>query len=127
MEWAHHWLGKEYDANPVAFNHIKLGHYMMGESDIILNCSKPEEIRARLCLMRKMGYWVTKYEWSSVRNVYAAILRAIETGRESWEIDFKEYEDILVTQPRNTARVGHSTSGERGQCPRDVYFCGPYQ
>ena len=37
IEWAHHWLGKEFDANPVAFNQMKIGHYLMGETDIILN------------------------------------------------------------------------------------------
>ena len=68
----------------------------MGESDIILNCNKPEEIRARLRLMCRMGYWQTKYDWSSARNVYAAILQGIETGREDWQFNSHDYEDILV-------------------------------
>ena len=71
----------------------------MGEADIILNCVKPEEMRARLSLMRRIGYWQIKYEWSSIRNVYAAIMRAIETGRENWNFDIKDYEDILTSIP----------------------------
>ena len=57
VEWAHHWLGKEFEANPVSFNQIKLGHYMAGESEILLHCNRPEEFRARLKLMSKIGYW----------------------------------------------------------------------
>ena len=95
VEWAHHWLGKEYDANPISFNQMKIGQNIMGEADIILNCSKPEEMRARLNLMRRMGYWQVKYDWTAARNVYAAILRGIETGRESWNFDIKDYEDML--------------------------------
>ena len=41
VEWAHHWL----EANPVSFNQIKLGHYMAGESEILLHCDRPEEFR----------------------------------------------------------------------------------
>ena len=97
VEWAHHWVGKEYDANPLAFNQMKIGQYIMGEAEIVLNCSKPEEIRARLRLMRRMGYWQTKYDWVSARNIYAAILRGVETGREDWGFDIRDYEDMLST------------------------------
>ena len=82
VEWAHHWLGKESEANPVPFNQIKLSHYMMGEANLLLVCTKPEEMCARLHLMNKLGYWQLRYDWPSTRNVYAAILRGIETGRE---------------------------------------------
>ena len=126
VEWAHHWLGKEYEANPISFNQMKVGHYLMGESDIILNCSKPEEIRARLILMRRLGYWLTHYDWPSARNVYAAILRGVETGCENWNFDVKDYEDMLNT---NTVRPSTTTQprDDRPKRPRDVYFCGPYQ
>ena len=51
VEWAHHWLGKEFEVNPLPFNQIKLGQYMMGEAEILIRCNKPEEIKACLCLM----------------------------------------------------------------------------
>ena len=74
VEWAHHWLGKEFEANPVMFNQMKLGHYMSGEAAILLQCDHPLEFRARLGLMQKLGYWAAKHEWPTVRNIYAAIL-----------------------------------------------------
>ena len=104
VEWAHHWLGKEFEANPVPFNQLKLSHYLMGEANILLVCTKPEEMRARLKLMTKMGYWQLKYDWPSARNVYAAILRGIETGRKCWEFDIREYEDMLVPSPSSQSR-----------------------
>ena len=61
VDWAHHCLGKEFEANPVPFNQMKLSQYLMGESDILLHCDKPEELRARLKLMHRIGYWTTKY------------------------------------------------------------------
>ena len=124
VEWAHHWLGKEFDANPVAFNQLKIGQFMMGEADIILNCSKPEEIRARLRLMCRLGYWQTRYEWTSVRNVYAAIMHGIETGREDWQFDSWDYEDMLVL---NTNRTAQSSRDDRPKRPWDFFYCGPFQ
>ena len=124
VEWAHHWLGKEFDANPVAFNQLKIGQFMMGEADIILNCSKPEEIRARLRLMHRLGYWQTRYEWTSVRNVYAAIMCGIETGREDWQFDSRDYEDMLVL---NTNKTAQNSRDDRPKCPRDFFYCGPFQ
>ena len=94
----------------------------MGEADIILNCSKPEEIRSRLRLMHRIGYWQTKYEWGLVRNIYAAIMRGIETGREDWSFDLKGYEDMLTI---NTLQ--QSAKDERPKRPRDIFYCGPYQ
>ena len=81
VEWAHHWLGKEFQANPLQFNQIKLGHYIMGEAEILSRCTKPEEFQARLRLMRKLGYWQQKFDWPAARNVYAAVMHGIETGR----------------------------------------------
>ena len=83
VEWAQHNLGKEFEANPIIFNQLRPSHYMMGETEIILRSQNPKEMRARLKLMKKMAYWQIKYDWSSARNVYAAILRGIETGWES--------------------------------------------
>ena len=128
VEWAHHWLGKEFDANPVAFNQMKIGYYLMGETDIILNSSKPKEMRARLKLMRKIGYWITKFEWNSVRNIYAAVMRGIETGRESWDFEVKDFEDMLTSARPSTVQVqGTREESSRNRRPRDSYFCGPYQ
>ena len=80
VEWAHHWLGKEFEANPVSFNQMKLGHYVSGEADILLHCDRPNEFRARLCLMNKLGYWAAKHDWPAARSIYAAI-----EGYRDWE------------------------------------------
>ena len=121
VEWAHHWLGKEFEANPMPFNQMKLSHYMTGEADILIHCEKPEEFRSRLKLMRRLGYWSTKYDWPSARNIYAAILRGIETGRETWSFYFREYEDMLIAPSKVPVM---SREGRKG---RETYFCGPYQ
>ena len=119
VEWVHHWLGKEYEANPIPFNQIKLGHYLMGEADILLRCQKPEEFRARLKLMKRLGYWQVKYDWPCTHNIYAAVMRGIETGRETWGFDLRDYEDILV-QPV----VAPTRQEDKPRCQRgNIFLC----
>ena len=60
--------------------------------------------------MRKMGYWQTKHDWGSVCNIYAAIMKGLETGREDWNFDTKEYEDMLSSV---TPRAGINTREDR--------------
>ena len=122
VDWAHHWLGKEFEMNPVPFNQLKLSNYMTGESDILLHCDKPEELRARLKLMRRIGYWTSKYDWPAARNVYAAIMKGIETGRESWNFDLRDYEDMLITSNRLSV-----VQPREQRKSRETYFCGRYQ
>ena len=122
VEWAHHWLGKEFEANPIPFNQIKLGHFVMGEAEILAKCTKPEEFCARLKLMQKLGYWQIKYDWPSARNVYAAILKGIEMGREGWDFDLCDYEDML-----NPGVVINLVKMVQPKRPQDVFFCAEYQ
>ena len=121
-EWAHHNLGREFEANPVGYNQLKLGQYMMGEAEIILSCRNPVEKQCRLVLMKKIGYWQYKYDWPTAQNIYAAILRAIETQKASWEnLDIREYEDMLGT-------VRNREEGSKGvKRVRDTFFCAAYQ
>ena len=129
IEWAHHWLGKEFDANPMDYKFISMGHYMMGEAEILLQCTKPEEFRARLKLMRKLAYWQLKYDWPVSRDIYAAIMRGLETGRETWGFNTRDYEDMLIapstsTMVNNPPRQPYNKPPRR---PRDVFFCAAFQ
>ena len=124
VDWAHHWLGKEFEANPVPFGQLKLSHYITGETDILIHYDKPEEFRARLRLMRKIGYWSTKYDWTNARNVYAAIMRGIETGRETWNFDLREYEDMMLTPVKSHQIM---TKDKDSKKSRDTYFCALFQ
>ena len=117
VDWAHHWLGKEFEVNPIPFYQIRLSHYITEKSDIMIHCDKPKELRARLRLMRRLGYWSSKYDRLSARNVYAAIIRGLETGRESWGFDLRDYEDILVT----TSRL-QITQGRENKKTRETFF-----
>ena len=122
-EWAHHNLGREFEANPVAFNQLKLGQYMLGEAEIMINCKDPVEIKFRLNMMRRLAYWQHKYDWPSARNVYAAVLRCIEVGKETWSsLNLREFEEMLVH-----ARQEPAQSGGRPKKTRDTYFCSAFQ
>ena len=98
----------------------------MGEADILLHCDRTKEFRARLGLMKKLGYWAAEFDWPSVRSIYAAILRGIETGREDWGFDPREYASDMLTANVSVKQV---TGGkDKEVCrPRDFFFCGPFQ
>ena len=127
-EWAHHNLGKEFEANPLNFNQLKVGHFVMGEAGILIRCDSPQELRSRLTLLQKIGYWQTKYEWGSIRNLYAAIMRGIEMGRETWSFDTRDYEDILVVQNYRFVNRDESYSfSPKVRKSRDTFFCAMFQ
>ena len=125
VEWAQHNLGKEFEANPISFNQMRLAHFMMGETEIILRSQNPSEMRAHLKLMRKLAYWQLKYDWASALNIYAAILRGIETGWETWNFNTRDYEDMLIGL--NPTKQNKSEPYGPKKAPRDVFFCSDYQ
>ena len=124
IEWAHHNMGREFEANPVPFNQLKLGQYMLGEAEILLSCKNGAEINSRLMLMRKIGYWQYKYDWPTARNIYAAVLRCIETGKVTWEsLDIREFEDMLVSVRGHADNQTQRTQRRN----RDAFYCAAYQ
>ena len=125
IEWAQHNMGEEYDANPLAFNQLKLHHFVMGEAQVLLNCENPDEYRARLKLIRRMAYWLNRYEWHSVRNIYSLIMRGLEVVIEGWEF-------MCVTMKTCWCQYSTIGGGSRDEIvkpkrPRDTYFCAGYQ
>ena len=115
VEWAHHWLGKEFEANPVSFNQMKLGQYVSGEAAILLHCEHPGELRARLKLMHKLGYWAAKSDWPLAHSIYVTILRGIQTGRETWSFDPREYaSDMLAMGSRQVIPKEKEEPGDPG-------------
>ena len=101
---------------------------MMGEAEVMLTCRNPVEVRARLQLMRRIGYWQHKYDWGATRNVYAAILRGIETGKETWHtLEIREYEDMLVTKCKDRDREDGRGGTGKGKRSHDTFFCAAYQ
>ena len=54
-------------------------------------------------------------------------MRGVETGRETWEFETKDYEDMLNVASRGSNYPSSSGQSDKTHKPRDVYFCGPYQ
>ena len=97
---------------------MKLGQYVSGEAQILLQCDHPTEMRARLKLMHKLGYWAAKFDCPSARSIYAVILRGIETACETWNFDPWEYASDMLTANNNVKQnVGRREEQRR---PRDV-------
>ena len=67
-----------------------------GEVRTIETFTDAMEIMGRLRLIRCMVYLkIRGNEWSLIRTMYAAIVRAIETGEHSWSSNFDRFENIL--------------------------------
>lgn len=124
IEWAHNNLGREFEANPLSINQVKFEHYVTGEARLIALCDSEGERRARAKTLARLAYWRLKFDWPQVRNVYAAAMRDLETGRETWNtINIEAYKEMLE---------GFKLSKEDNEKPtkkkaKDAWFCAAYQ
>ena len=66
-----------------------------------------------------MAYWQFKNDWLSVCNVYAALLRAIETGKHDWSIDPNIFKDMPNKRSQQHTK-GRTLSDRQEKAERDV-------
>ena len=71
-------------------------------------------------LMNKIAYWKSRYDWPQVRNIYAAIMRVLETGKEMWKYDLHDYKDMLYIPQRGLNVVDTSQNKHHTQ---DMVLC----
>ena len=78
--------------------------------------------------MSKIGYWSAKYDWQSARSIYATILRGIETGRETWSFDPRDYAEDMLNVPAHKVHAGKDRERDHEvKRPHDVFFCAMFQ
>ena len=89
MNWPQSELKYEFtNRKAVEFKQLSLSQFCAGELEIIRHCkiSKAEK-EGRLAFLNKIMYYTNKFEWSVLLNFYAAWVKLIEKGENTWGDD----------------------------------------
>ena len=87
--WPQKNLGEDWAEEELDFKQIRFEHLVAGETRTIETCTEPAQILGRLKLLRRIAYLKLRgFEWNMLRRMYSAILTSIETGENSWGIQF---------------------------------------
>ena len=94
--WPQRNLMEDWADEEVEFCNLTFEQFVAGETKMIQEGTDPAQILGRLQLMRRMAYLKLRgFDWSLVRKMYAAILRAIETKELKWSDPVDRYENML--------------------------------
>lgn len=104
--WPQKQLGYRFIQEPIAFNQLTFDHLVVGEIATIRACSDLFEAKHRLRLLERVGYWKLRgAEWSQVRAFYAAILAGIEADEFTWDVEYSEFETMIIDKPAISVAV----------------------
>ena len=132
----HTHLKHEYAASIVKYRDLTLRLFVAGELEIIALTVDMVEKLGRQNFLQKMMYHAGKYEWDCLLDLYAAVIKSIESGEKSWDDNFQDIEHMILSL-RPVSRVGHdkskvwasSAQKSTGTTSRShrVMFCAPFQ
>lgn len=106
LVWPQKQLGYRYIQEPLSFNQLTFDHLVVGEIATVRNCTDSNEIKHRLRLLERVGYWKLRgAEWPQIRAFYAAILAGIEADEFGWEVDYGEFESMIIDKPLASAAI----------------------
>ena len=122
--WPQRNLGEDWVKEEVEYKHIRFEHLVAGKTQTIELCMDPAQILGRLRLLRCIAYLKLRgYEWHLLHKMYAAILRSIETGENSWESNFDWFETMLYRKIMADNKIQSGPRAEGGPRKR---FCRDY-
>ena len=97
--WPHAALQYEYVSESVSFMSLDVKMFVAGELEIILSKQIPvSEKLGRLRFLKKIMYFSTIYEWKALLKFYAAWVRRIEIGLNTWSDSSVEIETPMLTK-----------------------------
>ena len=94
--WPHAAL--QYVSENVSFMSLDIKMFVAGEVEIILSKSmSAAEKFGRLRFLKKVMYFASIYEWKALLRFYAAWVRCIEIGLNTWSDSSVELETPMLT------------------------------
>ena len=97
--WPHAALQYEFVSESVSFMSLDVKMFVAGELEIILSKQIPvSEKLGRLRFLKKIMYFSTIYEWKALLKFYAAWVRRIEIGLNTWSDSSVEIETPMLTK-----------------------------
>ena len=111
--WPQKNLGEDWAEEEIDYKHMRFEHLVAGETRTIEMCTEPAQILGRLRLLRRLAYLKLRgYEWFLLRKMYAAIVRSIKTGENSWGSNFDRFETMLYRRVMVENKPHNEQKGE---------------
>lgn len=133
--YPHSQLRYEFVNQNCTFEDLNLNLFVAGELEIIGNkYLKSSERKGRINLLKKIMYLSSSFSFSCLKSYYAAVLREIELGNNSWDDDFSFLDTAMLSRGNKEFRGSkgkknsEKVAGSDVNSPDDkVWFCSPYQ
>ena len=124
----------KYVNDKVSFDKLDMNLFVAGELEIISSVYKVER-KARVELLKWRMYLSSFYDFSVVKNLYAAELIEIELGLKKWGDDFQYVETVVLSSCTSRSHIRHDraermlrTKSDRLDGDGDrIWFCKAYQ
>ena len=130
QKYPHSELRFEFVNESIEFNDLDINLLVAGELEIITGTSSKTERNGRLEFLKRLMYLASYYEFSIIRNLYAAVLREVELGHKTWNSDFQYMENTILTRqkPKKQANASGAKNrqGSTSQDSVQVWFCTLY-
>ena len=94
--WPHSVLQFEFVSDNVSFLKLDMKIFVAGELEILTSKLSRAEYKGRMSLLKKIVYFSNIYEWKCLLQFYAAWLRRIEMGLNSWSDDPTQIETAML-------------------------------
>ena len=95
--WPHTVLQYEFVSEHVSFKKLDIKMFFSGELEILTSKISKTEFRGRLKFLKKIAYYANIYDWSQLLHYYAAWLRHIEMGLNTWSDESSQIENAMLT------------------------------
>lgn len=94
--WPHSVLQYEFVSEHVSFKKLDLKMFLAGELEILTSKISKSEFKGRFRFLKKIVYYSNIYDWNQLLHFYAAWLRRIEMGLNSWSDNPSQIENAML-------------------------------
>ena len=95
--WPHSVLQFEFVSQNIQFKDISFKMFVAGELEILTSKISKTEFKGRINLLKKIAYLANMYDWKRLLQFYAAWVRRVEMGLNSWRDDSSIIENAMMT------------------------------
>ena len=71
--------------------------FVAGELEILTSKISKTELKGRINLLKKIAYLANMYDWKRLLQFYAAWVRCVKMGLNSWRDDSSIIENAMLT------------------------------
>ena len=120
--WPHSVLQFEFVSENVKFKDLDLKMFAAGELEILMTKTSKSEFKGRMRFLKKLVYFASLCDWKRLLQYYAAWLRRIEMGMNSWHDNLSVIESAMLLNKPYSRKSGTDSISKSDQ----VWWCADY-